>query len=171
MGRMWVLCLLTAIRELKQRRFWTTHANRKWTFYIPEQWFCQNFQLNRLYRSTGVKKLSDTNFIASRHIKRKKFSRPVDVRRSKKHLCSSSLLLPGETRWRTSWVVFGRRDTWPVPPCAELDEEGLDSWSFTLPCESLTSAKVEKIANESKQYSTPPRQAQSLTWIVPLRYG
>ena len=33
--------------------------------------------------SRSVKKLSNTNFIASRHIKREKFSLPVDVRLSK----------------------------------------------------------------------------------------
>ena len=32
------------IRERKQRWFWATHVNRKWTFHIPERWFCPNFQ-------------------------------------------------------------------------------------------------------------------------------
>ena len=40
---------MTWRRELKQRRFWTTHA-------IPEQWFCQNFQLNSLYRCKETKR-------------------------------------------------------------------------------------------------------------------
>ena len=39
--------------------------------------------------SIRVKKLSNTNFISSRHIKREKSSLPVDVRRSK---TSSSLI-------------------------------------------------------------------------------
>ena len=53
-----------------------THVNREWTFYIPEQWFCPNFQLNRLYK-LSVKKLSNTNFIASKHItEREKLSIP-----------------------------------------------------------------------------------------------
>ena len=43
-------------RELKQRRFWTTHADLKWTFYISEQLFCQNFQLNRLYGCKETKR-------------------------------------------------------------------------------------------------------------------
>ena len=43
---------------------------------IPAQWFCQNFQLNYVFRS-------NTNFIASRHIKRDKFSLLFDVRLSK----------------------------------------------------------------------------------------
>ena len=34
----------------------------------------------------GVKKLSNTNFISPRHIKREKSSLPVDVRRSKTSL-------------------------------------------------------------------------------------
>ena len=60
-----------------------THVNREWTFYIPEQWFCPNFQLNRLYK-LSVKKPSNTNFIASKHItQREKSSLPVDVRLSK----------------------------------------------------------------------------------------
>ena len=37
------------IRELKQRRFWATHVNRKWTFYILWQWFCPNFRANPRY--------------------------------------------------------------------------------------------------------------------------
>ena len=36
------------IREVKQSRFCPTKVNRAYTFYIPEQWFCANFQLNRL---------------------------------------------------------------------------------------------------------------------------
>ena len=57
-----------------------THINREWTFYFPKQWFCPNFQLNRFYK-LSVKRLSDTNFIASKHItQREKSSLPVDVR-------------------------------------------------------------------------------------------
>ena len=60
-----------------------THVNREWTFYFPKQWFCPNFQLNRFYK-VSVKKLIDTNFIASKHItQREKSSLPVDVRLSK----------------------------------------------------------------------------------------
>ena len=55
------------------------HVNREWTFYFPKQWF----QLNRFYK-VSVKKLSDTNFIASKHItQREKSPLPVDVRLSK----------------------------------------------------------------------------------------
>ena len=35
--------------------------------------------------SIKVKKLSNTNFISSRHVKREKASLPVDVRRSRTH--------------------------------------------------------------------------------------
>ena len=42
--------------------------------------------------SIRVKKLSNTNFISSRHIKREKSSLPVDVRRSK----ASLLKLPND---------------------------------------------------------------------------
>ena len=39
-------------RELiKQRVFCVTNGNRKWTFRIHGQWFCTNFQVNRLYKS------------------------------------------------------------------------------------------------------------------------
>ena len=30
-------------------------VNRKWPFYIPEQLFCPNFQLNRLYMCKETK--------------------------------------------------------------------------------------------------------------------
>ena len=46
--------------------------------------------------SIRVKKLSNTNFISSRHIKREKSSLPVDVRRSK----TSLLKLPNVSIWR-----------------------------------------------------------------------
>ena len=46
-------------RELKQRPFAATYVNRKWTFCIPGQWFCLNFQ---------AKKLNNTNLEASMHI-------------------------------------------------------------------------------------------------------
>ena len=48
--------------------------------------FCPNF---RQIVSITVKRLTDTNFVVSRHIKRKKGSLPVDVRHSKKRLCSA----------------------------------------------------------------------------------
>ena len=44
--------------------------------------------------SITVKKLRDTNFISSRHIKRENTSLPVDVRRSK----TSLLKLPTKTK-------------------------------------------------------------------------
>ena len=47
--------------------------------------FCPNF---RQIVSITKKRLTDTNFVISRHIKRKKASLPVDVRHSKKRLCS-----------------------------------------------------------------------------------
>ena len=37
--------------ELKQRRFWATHVNRKWSFFIFGQWFCPSFRTTRLYNS------------------------------------------------------------------------------------------------------------------------
>ena len=42
-------------RELKQRRFWATHVNRKLPFFIFGRWFCPNFQSNRLYKSKETK--------------------------------------------------------------------------------------------------------------------
>ena len=47
--------------------------------------FCPNF---RQIVSITKKRLTDTNFVVSKHIKRKKESLPVDVRHPKKHLCS-----------------------------------------------------------------------------------
>ena len=43
------------IRELKQWRFWATHVNRKWPFFIFWRWFRANFQSNRLYNSKEAK--------------------------------------------------------------------------------------------------------------------
>ena len=43
------------IRELKQQRFWATHVNRKWPFFIFWRWFHTNFQSNRLYNSKEAK--------------------------------------------------------------------------------------------------------------------
>ena len=37
--------------NLNQRRFWTTHVNRKWTFCTLEPWFWTNFGTNRLFKS------------------------------------------------------------------------------------------------------------------------
>ena len=38
-------------RELKQRRFWATHVNRKWTFCTLEPWFWTNFWADRLCKN------------------------------------------------------------------------------------------------------------------------
>ena len=32
-----------------------THVNRKWTFYIPEQWLCPDFQSNRVYKGERLR--------------------------------------------------------------------------------------------------------------------
>ena len=37
--------------ELRLRRFWATHVNRKWTFCPLEPWFWPNFGANRLYKN------------------------------------------------------------------------------------------------------------------------
>ena len=73
------LDLLVPIKEFKQRRFWATHVNRKWTFSTLEPWFWTNFWANRLYKR--IKTLGNTNLVASRLTKREKRSPPVDVRR------------------------------------------------------------------------------------------
>ena len=56
-------------REFKQRRFWATHVNRKWTFCTLRAWFGTNSWANRLYK---LKTFSNTNLVTQRHIKRKK---------------------------------------------------------------------------------------------------
>ena len=38
-------------RKLKQRHFWATHVNRKWSFFHFWQQFCPNFWTNHLYKS------------------------------------------------------------------------------------------------------------------------
>ena len=39
------------VRELKQRRFWATHVNRKWTFCTLEPWFWTNFWADRFCKN------------------------------------------------------------------------------------------------------------------------
>lgn len=70
--------------ELKQRCFErrTSTGGGGWSFGC----FCPNF---RQIQSITVKRLTDTNFVVSRHIKRKKGSLPADVGHSKKRLCSA----------------------------------------------------------------------------------
>ena len=57
-------------REFKQRRFWATHINRKWTFCTLELWFGTNF-LGQVV-SIRVMTLGHTNLVASRHVKKRK---------------------------------------------------------------------------------------------------
>ena len=77
------------VRKLKQRRFWATQISRKWAFFIFGRWFCQNFQSNRPCKG---KEAEQYKFISSRHIKRKKASLPVDVRRSKTFLLKLTII-------------------------------------------------------------------------------
>ena len=76
-------CTARNKRELELKRFWETDVNRKWTFCIIGQWFGLNSRVNRLYKR---KELSNTNLLATRHIKKEKDSLPVDVRCSKPSL-------------------------------------------------------------------------------------
>ena len=69
------------IRELKHGRFLATHVNRKWPFD-----FDGFAKIVSQIVSIRVKKLSNTNFMASRLVKREKALLPVDVRRSKTSL-------------------------------------------------------------------------------------
>ena len=64
-------------REFKQRRFRATHVNRKWAFFPHRS--SDYEQMFGLIVSISVKTLSNTNLVASRHIKREKSSLPVDV--------------------------------------------------------------------------------------------
>ena len=84
------LCfLLTSLcpvpnRELKQQLLGARDVNRKLFFFAPlsrdfEQSFGQIVSIR-------VKTLSNTNLVASRHIKKEKRSLPVDMRRSKTSL-------------------------------------------------------------------------------------
>ena len=55
--------------NLKQRRFWATHVNRKWTFALLSRDFEQIWEQ---IVSLRVKTLSNTNLVVPRHIKKKK---------------------------------------------------------------------------------------------------
>ena len=78
-------------RELKQQRFCATRVKQSGLFAHLSCDFEQKFGQ---IISTRVKTVSNTNLVASRHIKREKGSLPVDVRRSKKVL----LKLPTEVK-------------------------------------------------------------------------
>ena len=67
--------------ELKQRRFWATHVNRK----LSGPFSFMGSGLAWIFAqivSIRIKKLSNTNLAASSHIIKGKASLPVDVRRS-----------------------------------------------------------------------------------------
>ena len=85
--------LQEVLRELKQRRFWAIHVNRKWTFCILLQWFYPNFwQMDFIRERT----LSSSIVVAFRYFKWERASLPVDVRRSK----TSLLKFPVGVGWR-----------------------------------------------------------------------
>ena len=86
---MFLLDWFSRFQSFKQRRFWATHVNRNWPFFI--------FGIAQIFSqivSIRVKKLCNTNFISSRHIKRENALLPVDVRRLKTPL----LKLPSSLR-------------------------------------------------------------------------
>ena len=81
--------------KLKQRRFWATYVNRKWSFFHFWWQFCPNFGQ---IISIIVKTLRNANLVASRCFKMKEISLPVDVRCSKTPL----LKLPN-IQWCFQW--------------------------------------------------------------------
>ena len=72
--------LVAPTGSLSNSAFWATDVNRKWAFCNIGCGWVQNPGQIVLIRE---KKLSNTNFLASRHIKEEKASLPVDVHRSK----------------------------------------------------------------------------------------
>ena len=80
--------------------------------------------------SITVKKLRNTNFISSRHVKRENTSLPVDVRRSK----TSLLKLPIVTVW-ILLIINGlstysphRQSSWTLP--LKVHERSIIKWNF-----------------------------------------
>lgn len=59
------------LRGFKQTRFWATHVNRKWTFCNIRQWFANIFGQ---VVSIRARKISITNWAASRYIKKENAS-------------------------------------------------------------------------------------------------
>ena len=59
--------------------------------------------------SITVKKLRNTNFISSRHVKRENTSLPVDVRRSKTSLLKLPILAPRTQRYFRSSLLSTRK--------------------------------------------------------------
>ena len=91
--------------------------------------------------SITVKKLRNTNFISSRHVKRENTSLPVDVRRSK----TSLLKLPVIKEQNIQWRIQGRGPRgsgsplppsylrgWMIPPPPPLSESLDPSLIFPL---------------------------------------
>ena len=73
-------------REFRQPRFWVRRVNWHWTFWTLQLWF---------WKTSWVMTLSNTNFVALRHIKREQGSVPVDFCRSKKSLtCHVMTFIP-----------------------------------------------------------------------------
>ena len=77
---MFLLNWFSRFQSFKQRRFGATHVNRKWLFSFSNDGVV--FIFSQIV-SIRVKKLCNTNFISSRHIKRENALLPVDVLRSK----------------------------------------------------------------------------------------
>ena len=83
----------------KQRRFWATHVNRKWTLFLSGI-FAQIF--GQIVPIIG-KRPRKTYLVLSIYFKMKKMSFPVDVRCSKS-LCLISLMTK---LVRSRWLDFG----------------------------------------------------------------
>ena len=95
-------------RELKQRRFWATHVNRKWPFFIFWRWFRANFQSNRLYNSKEAKEYKF--YIRGMFIRGKiPHFRLTCV--APKRRCLSSLLSLVETA-HSLHLFFSKRSVW-----------------------------------------------------------
>ena len=87
-------------RPFPRDRLWPScpyMVSRKWGVFVAStnvlSWGLRSLSKDVLsdaqIQSITVKRLTDTNFVVSRHIKRKKGSLPVDVGHSKKRLCSA----------------------------------------------------------------------------------
>ena len=99
-------------REFKQKPFWATHVNRKWTFCNIRQRFA--FIFGRVIPITA-RQLNITNMAASRCYKKENASLPVDVCRSK--TTHFRLTCVTQKRLTSGGRVLLKNDSLPVDVC------------------------------------------------------
>ena len=122
-------------RQLRERHFWTTHVNLKWTFCMLGQWFCPFF---RQIVSIRVKTLSHTNLVALiRHNKMKEASQRL-MCVAQKRLRVSSLMSNSHNITSLINHIVPASVTQQKPPfrCSEVTLQTCSVWYRISPWET-----------------------------------